>query len=418
MESLKIPEKDLQVLRGLAEKLAAIAKLPVQKEKARLWSKVNDLKSERPMVLISEVPWHEMNVNNELTLQSMDPWARKQELDLRLTLYTWQHMPADMTVNEYLTCPLVVHSTGFGIEENVDVVETDKESSVVSRHFKVQIAKDEDLKKIKLPVVTYDKEQTDKNYKVMCEVYKDILPVKKTGVQHIWYTPWDFLVRWYGIQEAMIDMLDRPDFVNAAVARVAESCMAELEQYEKLNLLSLGNARRTGSGGYGYTEELPGENYDPNCVRPHNMWGCSNAQIFSEVSPEMHWEFALKHDIPWLQKWGRNYYGCCEPLDRKIDILKRIPNLRKISVSPWANKERALQNIGGDYVISYKINPATLAGDTWNIETAVKEVREVLERADKKCHIEFIIKDISTVSYHPERLWELSKRICEMAEEQ
>ena len=45
------------------------------------------------------------------------------------------------------------------------------------------------------------------------------------------------------------------------------------------------------------------------------MWGCSNAQIFSEVSPKMHWEFALEHDLRWLRRWGLNYYGCCEPLD-------------------------------------------------------------------------------------------------------
>ncbi len=33
---------------------------------------------------------------------------------------------------------------------------------------------------------------------------------------------------------------------------------------------------------------------------PHNMWGCSNAQIFSEVSPQMRWEFAVEHDLRWL----------------------------------------------------------------------------------------------------------------------
>ena len=73
------------------------------------------------------------------------------------------------------------------------------------------------------------------------------------------------------------------------------------------------------------------------------MWGCSNAQIFSEVSPEMHWEFALEHDLRWLERWGLTYYGCCEPLDRKIDLLRRIPNLRKISVSPWCNTERVVE---------------------------------------------------------------------------
>ena len=95
-----------------------------------------------------------------------------------------------------------------------------------------------------------------------------------------------------------------------------------------------------------FTRELPGAPFDPAHVRPHNMWGCSNAQIFSEVSPEMHWEFAVRHDLRWLTRWGLTYYGCCEPLDRKIDILRQIPNLRKISVSPWCNTPRVIAKIG------------------------------------------------------------------------
>ena len=68
---------------------------------------------------------------------------------------------------------------------------------------------------------------------------------------------------------------------------------------------------------------LPGSRLSiPQHVKPHNMWGCSNAQIFSEVSPKFHWEFALEHDLRWLSRWGLNYYGCCEPLDGKADLLQ------------------------------------------------------------------------------------------------
>ena len=31
------------------------------------------------------------------------------------------------------------------------------------------------------------------------------------------------------------------------------------------------------------------------------------------------------------------YNGCCEPLPNKIPVLKNVPNLRKVSVSPWAD---------------------------------------------------------------------------------
>jgi hypothetical protein len=136
------------------------------------------------------------------------------------------------------------------------------------------------------------------------------------------------------------------------------------------------------------------------------MWGCSNAQIFSEVSPQMHRDFDIEHDLRWLKRWGITYYGCCEPLDGKMDLMRRIPNLRKISVSPWCNSQRAIEGIGDDYVISRKPSPAVLATDTWHPDLARQQIREFLDLAEGKCHIELIMKDISTVRYEPQRLWE------------
>ena len=152
--------------------------------------------------------------------------------------------------------------------------------------------------------------------------------------------------------------------VNAAVERMVDAWMVELDQFVEQNLLSLDcNNTRIGSGGYGYTWDLPGRSLRPvpgPC--PQNMWGCSNAQIFAEVSPEMHWEFALRHDLRWLERWGLVYYGCCEPLDRKIHLLRKIPNLRKISMSPWNNFERVIDEVRGDYVLSFKPSPAIFVG--------------------------------------------------------
>ena len=216
----------------------------------------------------------------------------------------------------------------------------------------------------------------------------------------------------------MIDFIERPDLVHAAVERMVDAWMVELDQFEQQNLLSLDcNNTRIGSGGYGYTSQLPGKDLDPGYVEPHNMWGCSNAQIFSEVSPEMHWEFAVKHDLRWLSRWGLTYYGCCEPLDQKIEILRRIPNLRKISASPWCNVERLVDKVGGDYILSRKPSPAVLAGDVWHPEWAREDMRSFLEKAGSPCHVELIMKDISTVRYQPQRLWEWAAIAMQVAEE-
>ncbi len=418
IDEIVLSGDDREILRLLGAEIAEIAALPVHKEKAVLWQKMNDLATVKPMVWINEIPWNEMNVDDELTLQCRSAWGRKLEDGLRKTVYQWKHMPGDMVVNPFIECPLVIKSTSFGITEDVDIAKTDDTSDIYSRHFRIQISEPEDIEKIKMPVITHDAKATEDTYQFMCQLFDGIIPVKKVGQTHIWFTPWDFLIRWWGVQEAMMDLVMRPEMVHAAYEKMVSAWMAELDQFTQQNLLSLDcNNTRVGSGGYGYTGELPGKNFDPGHVMPQNMWGCSNAQIFSSVSPQMHWEFALEHDLKWLTRWGLTYYGCCEPLDRKIDILRRIPNLRKISVSPWCNSRKIIDAVGADYVMSRKPSPAIFADTAWSPETAEAELRDFMEKTEGKCHVEIIMKDISTVKYQPWKLWEWEKIAMRITEE-
>ena len=58
------------------------------------------------------------------------------------------------------------------------------------------------------------------------------------------------------------------------------------------------------------------------------------------MSPAMHDEFLLQYQLPILKQWGLVGYGCCENLTQKIDILRQIPNLRVIGVTPRADVRR------------------------------------------------------------------------------
>ncbi len=411
-ENILLDPQEIKVLRSLAFQWAEIAALPIHQEKALLWQKLNDLESVRPMVWINEIPWHEMNFNNELTLQCKNTWARSQEEYLRREIYQWNHMPGDMILNPWLDCPLSIHSTDFGILEDVDLAFTDTKNDVVSRHFNTLIRDMDDLEKIKMPVITNNQKATDRRFQIMNEVFGDILPIKKVGQTHIWFTPWDYLIRWWGVQEAMIDLIVRPDMVHAFYEKMVQAWMIELDQFENQNLLSLDcNNTRIGSGGYGYTKDLPGEPYQAEKVLPQNMWGCSNAQIFSDVSPEMHWEFAIEHDLKWMERWKHTYYGCCEPLASKSQLMKRIPNLRKVSCSPWNDTRKAIDELGTDYVLSRKPNPAIFIGSKFDEIRARKDISDFLTQTEGQCHVEFIMKDISTVVYDPQRLWRWEK-IC------
>jgi hypothetical protein len=134
------------------------------------------------------------------------------------------------------------------------------------------------------------------------------------------------------------------------------------------------------------------------------------AQIFTTVSPAMHNEFEIEYSIPWYKRFGLGYYGCCEPLHLKIDIVRRLPNVRKISISPWADVEVATAAIAGDYVVSRKPSPALLAPDTWNPGNVEADLKDTLDKCRRHgCPVEFILKDISTVRYQPQRLWEWAR---------
>ena len=106
--------------------------------------------------------------------------------------------------------------------------------------------------------------------------------------------------------------------------------------------------------------------------------------------------------------------SCCEPLDVKMGILRRVPNLRKLSVSPWVNVDRAIKEIGANYVMSRKPSPAVLATDVFNADVAQAGGTDFSERA-QGCHIEIILKDISTVRYDPKRLWAWEKMAMRVA---
>jgi len=413
-EEIIFTPAEQDVLKRLGQEIFEISQDPINKERATLWTKLNDLQAERPMVFINEVPWHEMDVDGELTLQTEGTFAKELETKLRRTIYQWKHFPGDMVVSPFIVCEKVFHSTDFGIVEQVDTAHTDKDSAIYSRHFNPQIVEPEDIEKIKMPQITYLQDATNFAMSAMTDVFKDIIDVRLEGQKHIWFTPWDFLVRWWGIEEAMIDLYERPEMVIAAYERMVDAWCIELDQFEALNLLSLDcNNTRIGSGGYGYISDLPGKGYDPDHVRPQNMWGCSNAQIFAAVSPEMHWEFALKHDQKWLSRFGHTYYGCCEPLDGKMDLLRQIPNLRKISVSAWVDSERAVSEIGGDYVMSQKPNPAVFSGPNYAAEQAKAELLAFEERS-KGLNVEYIMKDVSTLGYHPRRLWEWERMVMDI----
>jgi hypothetical protein len=65
----------------------------------------------------------------------------------------------------------------------------------------------------------------------------------------------------------------------------------------------------------------------------------------------------------------------------------------------------------------WRRSPAILAEDTWHSERARQDLHAFLEQAGGNCPAELIMKDISTVRYQPQRLWQWAAIACEVVEE-
>jgi hypothetical protein len=220
-----------------------------------------------------------------------------------------------------------------------------------------------------------------------------------------------------GADNVLLGLADRPEFMHALIDRVVSAHLAGLRQFEALGLIARNDRNvRIGSGGYGYTKDLPraapGTRTGPGPrdvpEAPINLWGSATPQIFGSVSPVMHREFGLAYEKRWLERFGLAYYGCCEPLHNKIPILESLPNLRKISISPWADVAAAAELMRGRYVMSLKPSPAVLVGATFH-EDAVREELAAKLAAARGCNVEIILKDISTVCHEPARLWQWAR---------
>lgn len=408
---MDVTKADVEVLRELAGQVAEIAALPVQEEKRALWRKLNGRQATRPMVMIDQVCWHEMD-QNELTLRCSDPDCRGYERYLRRTLYQWNHFPVDMVVEPFLRVPKSISSTRFDIDVSEDTVGTDPSNDVVSHKYFNQFTTEEDLEKIQIPQIVHDEDATKIRVDAAHEIFGGLLDVRAEGVDP-YLSLWDPIATWMGVENVLYALIDRPEYMHRLVRRVTDGYMGLLDQLEEQGLLCRPQSLVHCTGAH--TDDLPAPGYDPAHPRVKDLWMFGLAQMFATVSPEMFREFEVDYTARICERFGLVYYGCCDPLDGKMDEVRMIPNVRKISMSPWADQERGAAEINGDYVFSRKPSPALVAIDELDGDEIRRDLVETRRICDQHgCAVEFILKDISTVRYEPKRLTEWNRIAMEV----
>jgi len=405
---------DESILRPLARAYAQAAAEPRNAERRALHTASNDLHMIRPVVALDEIPWQQMDFDGSLACHCEDGDLRGLEGWMRRELYKYRHFPADMILQPYVGVGKIVYSGGIGIDVKERTLESSHATSIISHEYEDQLEDEASLEMIHPPVLTYDEAATRAEWAKIGETVGDILPVRVTGTSQFGVASWDDISRYRGVTPLLIDLIERPEYSHAIIEKITQCKLAEFAQREALGLLDAGGLSLHCTPYL--TEDLPRPT-DGVVTREH-IWGRGTAQIFGSVSREMHDEFDLAYMKRTVGTCGLVYYGCCEPLHNKIDLVEKIPNLRKIGVTPWADVNMAAEIIAGRYVVSSKPNPAAVAVPVLNEDALRRELGEILA-ACKRGNVrglDITLKDISTCHNNPQNIFRWEQIAMEMVE--
>ena len=401
-----ISQNDKGIVRELAKRYLELVTSEKQIEMVNRARATNDLEIVRPPVILGEIPWYQMDIDGELSLLCESKVARDVELHFKKMLFYMKHFRADNIFEPFFRVKRAVDSTGIGIDwKDKDLKRTDDKNHIVSREFEDVLEDESALELLHDPEFTLRPDKDAERMEIYTDLLGDSIPIRLFGFGYFYNSPWDKITFLRGVEPILMDMYDRPEYLHAIMERFISAANAELDFVE---------ANLDVDSEFSELHCTPGTITRKAKSGLKATWYRGMAQSFGVVSPAMFEEFELEHILPLTERFGYTYYGCCEPLDDKIQIIKRIPNLRKIGVSPWANVERCAEQIGSDFVLARKPNPSHVAIKT-DPDVIRRETEETVKAAIKYgCPCEFVLKDISTVSNRPENLIVWSEAVSEV----
>ncbi len=389
-------QRDIQTLRDLSRQYAEIAARPIQNERRALWRRHNSLVRTRPLVYAREFLSTPELIDPLLTCE--DPFFRKQE---RLLRYWIQHdsFEDDYIIEPWITMSATNHQNRFNLW-GVPVERIPSPQPRGAWMFDPPIKQIEDACRLAKPHHRIDEHATARDLQRLQDAVGDILPIHANRSPVYQPNLAQELADLRGLEQVMWDMLDNAEWLHELVGFIADGVRTTFEEAEADGDWHLADGSNQALA---YSEELPDPQANRGAVKLDSLWCFVNAQEFTLVSPAMHDEFILQYQMPLMSRFGLISYGCCEDLSEKIDMLRQVPNLRRIAVTPFADVRRCVEQIGQDYVIGWRPSPAEMVANTFDPKLIRKVVGEAVD-AMRGCHYDICLKDVVTVRGEPQRI--------------
>jgi hypothetical protein len=349
-------------------------------------------------------------------LRCQDPYLRNIEKSLYEIVRHADEIGDDIVVDPYFRIPWHVEIADYG----VPIVATHGiacDGSELGYSFNFGVQSEEDFEKLHLRERRVDREETARQKQLLEDIFGDILPVKVGGYDPFnpdpGYRPWlgnlfcgltMDLFKLVGNDNLLLWVYDKPDLIHRLMELIRRDREAHFRFMEEEGLLYQNlDTWMPCNGSYGFVSDLTplAEGQE---VHLGDCWCWTESQESEPISPAMFAEFVLPHLAEVTRPFGLTYYGCCEGLDDRFELIREaIPNLRVVSVSGWSDLFKMGEMLGSEYVYSRKPTPANISGLNPYWDLLEKDVRDTLAAA-KDCSLEFCYRDIYTINGDRPRL--------------
>jgi hypothetical protein len=417
MSGRVVTPKDIGVIRGLAEKWKEHASDPVMAERKRQWRALHDLSPERPMILFETGSVDGFVMPSELLCQ--DPFLRAVERNMRETVRHAEEVGDDVVVEPYFRFGWQVPLPDFGVSvEQKPALMPNSETSL-GYTFNFPIRTPADVSKLRTRTFSVDRQKTARFRGMLEDSMGDILPVRVGNYDpfigdsgdegfcgnFFFGLTWQ-MYRFIGNDGLLYWVYDAPDAIHRMMSYLRDDKAALFRFMEKEGLLDINtDTQMAGPRAYGYVSGLPDAG-SAGPVKLKDLWGWAESQESINISPAMFKEFVLPYLADLSAMFGLVYYGCCEPVHDRLDlIMKAVPNLRSVSVSGWSDLEKVAEMLGRKYVYSRKPTPALVSGANPPWDLARKDM-EKTRAATKGCNVEILFRDLYTVNHERSRIGE------------
>lgn len=412
---LHIPKDERTYLRELAEKQAEYAALPVMEKRKRMWYDLNDGRLGARPPVVMETWTFDRDFMPEGIFRCASDAGRSIEHQLLRNIRNHELIDDDKVIPNTFSICWHTDINEMGVSAQYEHA---KDAEGYETGFRI-IHPIKDLKKdfhlLKPAVCSVDREATFARKEFIEDLLGDSLKVRISTGTYGSTMLTGRVIELMGMEAYFTAMCDVPEEVHRLMAFLRDNALRVMKWAESENLLQLNNENHESfCSSFNFTTKLPAPGYKEGRVRTCDMWGCANSQETVGVSPAMFHEFCFPYYRDVCEPMGLLYYGCCEPAHPFWEDIRRLPHLKKVSISRWCDQRFMGDQLRGtDIVFSRKPDPNYLSVDATLDETAwAAHIRETLEAA-QGVFTEFIVRDVYTVHKNlknPKRAVEIARK--------